>query len=603
MASRKKVLLKVIILGDSGVGKTSLMNQYVNKKFSASYKATIGADFLTKEVLVDDRLVTMQLWDTAGQERFQSLGVAFYRGADCCVLVYDVNNSKSFDTLDSWRDEFLVQASPMDPESFPFVVIGNKIDVEESKRMISSKRAMTFCQSKGGIPYFETSAKEAINVEQAFEVIARQALAQEDVGDFSNDFPETIPIDLKVLPRSPIMIPRREELVETTPLSPRVSDVSDESAYMRGEDYLDSPASEASQWTDGEEKKKGAWSAKVRHAVGIGFLLATVLLWTASNFLASTIFADNSYSKPYFVTYTNTAFFILPLIPMFIHHLWVDRHRSSNARQHRQPLLAHLRDLLQRQTGKWTLLRDHETRSSSLASHKPRNDEAAEVLLSSSAHGSQSLGSGKDKGQEEAAEGLTLNETARLALEFCILWFLANYFAAACLEYTTVASSTILASTSSIWTLLLGSLMRVERFTLLKLIGVLASLGGVALISLVDVSGDTDSNRGSFPHKTPRELAVGDVMAFVSAVLYGFYTVFMKSKIGDEGRINMPLFFGLVGLANVVLLWPGFVILHLTGVEPFEFPPTSRILNIVLINSASSLFDDPVLARGADGAG
>ena len=111
----------------------------------------------------------MQLWDTAGQERFQSLGVAFYRGADCCVLVYDVNNSKSFDTLDSWRDEFLIQASPMDPESFPFVVLGNKVDVDESKRMISSKRAASFCQSKGGIPYFETSAKEAVNVEQAFE--------------------------------------------------------------------------------------------------------------------------------------------------------------------------------------------------------------------------------------------------------------------------------------------------------------------------------------------------------------------------------------------------------------------------------------------------
>ncbi|KAK4984144.1 Rab GTPase ypt7 [Elasticomyces elasticus] len=168
----------------------------VNKKFSASYKATIGADFLTKEVLVDDRLVTMQLWDTAGQERFQSLGVAFYRGADCCVLVYDVNNSKSFDTLDSWRDEFLIQASPMDPESFPFVVLGNKIDVEENRRMISSKRAMTFCQSKGGIPYFETSAKEAVNVEQAFEVIARNALAQEESQDFNSDFPETIPIHL-----------------------------------------------------------------------------------------------------------------------------------------------------------------------------------------------------------------------------------------------------------------------------------------------------------------------------------------------------------------------------------------------------------------------
>ncbi|KAG5648144.1 Ras- protein Rab-7 [Asterophora parasitica] len=194
-----RVLLKVIILGDSGyvaiivyqldrsrthaaffrVGKTSLMNQYVNKRFSNQYKATIGADFLTKEVMVDDRLVTMQLWDTAGQERFQSLGVAFYRGADCCVLVYDVNSAKSFETLDSWRDEFLIQASPHDPENFPFVVLGNKIDVEENKRQVTQKRAMTWCQSKGNIPYFETSAKEAINVEQAFQTVAKNALQQE----------------------------------------------------------------------------------------------------------------------------------------------------------------------------------------------------------------------------------------------------------------------------------------------------------------------------------------------------------------------------------------------------------------------------------------
>ena len=104
------------------------------------------------------------------------------------MLVYDVNNSKSFEALDSWRDEFLIQANPRDPESFPFVssedldaprglvltlyiqvVLGNKIDMDESKRMISSKRASTYCQSKGNIPYFETSAKEAVNVEQAFE--------------------------------------------------------------------------------------------------------------------------------------------------------------------------------------------------------------------------------------------------------------------------------------------------------------------------------------------------------------------------------------------------------------------------------------------------
>ena len=85
---------------------------------------------------VDDAHGLWQLWDTAGQERFQSLGVAYYRGADCCVLVYDVNSAKSFETLDSWRDEFLIQASPHDPENFPFVVLGNKIDVEESKRQV-----------------------------------------------------------------------------------------------------------------------------------------------------------------------------------------------------------------------------------------------------------------------------------------------------------------------------------------------------------------------------------------------------------------------------------------------------------------------------------
>lgn len=191
MATRKKGLLKVIILGDSGVGKTSLMNRYVNKKFSTQYKATIGADFVTKDVVVDDKLVTMQIWDTAGQERFQSLGVAFYRGADCCVLVYDVTAPTSFKSLDSWRDEFLIQASPRDPENFPFIVIGNKIDQEN--RAVSSKRAQAWCQSKNNIPYFETSAKEAVNVESAFITVARNGMAQEsEVELYRNDFPDQI---------------------------------------------------------------------------------------------------------------------------------------------------------------------------------------------------------------------------------------------------------------------------------------------------------------------------------------------------------------------------------------------------------------------------
>uniref|UniRef100_A0A182J5I9 Ras-related protein Rab-7 n=1 Tax=Anopheles atroparvus TaxID=41427 RepID=A0A182J5I9_ANOAO len=189
MATRKKALLKVIVLGDSSVGKTSLMNQYVNKRFSNQYKATIGADFLTKEVVIDERVVTMQIWDTAGQERFQSLGVAFYRGADCCVLVYDTTAPNTFKNLESWRDEFLIQASPRDPEHFPFLVLGNKVDLEN--RAVSTKRAQQWCTSKNDIPYFETSAKEGINVDLAFQTIAKNAIAQEtEVDDFN--FPDQI---------------------------------------------------------------------------------------------------------------------------------------------------------------------------------------------------------------------------------------------------------------------------------------------------------------------------------------------------------------------------------------------------------------------------
>ncbi|KAB2006018.1 hypothetical protein ES319_D11G311500v1 [Gossypium barbadense] len=110
------------------------------------------------------------IWDTAGQERFQSLGVAFYCGAHCSVLVHDVNSMKSFDNLNNWREEFLIQASPSDPENFRFVVLGNKIDVDGGNSRVVS-------ETKGpSMVCLETSAKEGVNVEEAFQCIARDAL-------------------------------------------------------------------------------------------------------------------------------------------------------------------------------------------------------------------------------------------------------------------------------------------------------------------------------------------------------------------------------------------------------------------------------------------
>ena len=171
---RSKVLLKVVLLGDSGVGKTSLISQYVNKKFSYQYKLTIGADCQTKELALENKLVTLQIWDTAGQERFRSLNGAFYRGADCCILVYDVTSSNSFKSLNGWMDEFLIRSSPQNPDNFPFIVIGNKVDLKN--RSVTTNKGKLWCYYRNNIPYFETSAKEDHDIEEAFQNIAMRAL-------------------------------------------------------------------------------------------------------------------------------------------------------------------------------------------------------------------------------------------------------------------------------------------------------------------------------------------------------------------------------------------------------------------------------------------
>uniref|UniRef100_UPI00398F7C18 ras-related protein Rab-7a-like n=1 Tax=Pristiophorus japonicus TaxID=55135 RepID=UPI00398F7C18 len=131
MSMRKRINMKVVLLGNSGVGKSALMNQYVNKHYTNLYKATIGADFLTREITVDGKNIALQVWDTAGTERFQSLGSVLYRGTDCCILVFDVTSAPSFRALEGWRQEFVLQAAPRDPDAFPFVVVGNKTDLRD----------------------------------------------------------------------------------------------------------------------------------------------------------------------------------------------------------------------------------------------------------------------------------------------------------------------------------------------------------------------------------------------------------------------------------------------------------------------------------------
>ena len=172
----------------------------------------------------------------------------------------------------------------------------------------------------------------------------------------------------------------------------------------------------------------------------------------------------------------------------------------------------------------------------------------------------------------------------------------------ACLQHTTVASATVLTSTSSIWTLLIGALTRMEKFTWKKLCGVLGSLAGIILISQVDLNSNDDPTPApstkralnDFPDKAPYELALGDALALTSAVIYGFYTITLKKTTVSAlpKEIHMPTFFGFVGLFNIVLLFPLFPILHYSGLETFSVPPTAHIWMILLTNSLSSLVSD-----------
>ncbi|KAH6626170.1 hypothetical protein B0J18DRAFT_133365 [Chaetomium sp. MPI-SDFR-AT-0129] len=331
----------------------------------------------------------------------------------------------------------------------------------------------------------------------------------------------------------------------------------------------------------GSIREKLGLGGLARRTLGITLLLIVVFLWTLSNFLASDIFSDGTFSNPFFVVYVNTACLTISLIPLSIRYIAQHGINAAMAAlleawKGRKPVPGRPRD-------------GHSDDDDDDDNNDHDHDGAAERLLVDDEGSLEALDLLPASSKED---NLSLGETARLSLEFSMLWFAANYFASACLEYTSVGSVTILTSTSSIWTLIFCALTRIEGFTMRKLVGVLASLVGVVLISSVDLSGANDDNRGSFPHKTTAQIAIGDAMAFFSAIIYGVYVTVMKSRVGNEDRVNMPLFFGLVGLFNVLFLWPGFFLLHYTGIEPFELPPSGRVWMIIMINSASSFFSD-----------
>jgi len=179
---KDRVVLKVIVLGTSNVGKTSLMKRYVASAYTDLRRPTTGADFMTRQVIINEEPCLLQIWDTAGQERFHhgTLGHPFYRGADGALLVYDVSQPKSFDQIAMWREELLLKVDPQNEipnHKFPIVVVGNKIDlaIENYLSGAQDEAITAWCQDQG-VGHILTSAKEGIGVEAAMQAIAQLAL-------------------------------------------------------------------------------------------------------------------------------------------------------------------------------------------------------------------------------------------------------------------------------------------------------------------------------------------------------------------------------------------------------------------------------------------
>lgn len=170
---------KLIIVGDSGVGKSSLMIKAIKNSFEDFYSPTVGFEFLSFNVKIDQKIIKLQIWDTCGQEAYRSLISSFYRNSSLAILVYAINSENSFKNLDTWINDIKTQAHP----DIKIFIIANKADLE-NERKIEKNVGENFCRDRGCELFLESSAKTGFNAKNIFtmaaEVLFRQHLDMRD---------------------------------------------------------------------------------------------------------------------------------------------------------------------------------------------------------------------------------------------------------------------------------------------------------------------------------------------------------------------------------------------------------------------------------------
>lgn len=178
-------LFKTILIGNSGVGKTSIINRYVDKIYTENYISTIGVDFKIKTNKVDDNVVKLQIWDTAGQERFRTITSSYYRGAHCIIVVFDVTDQESFNDVMSWMDEIKKHAN----DDVLIMLLGNKIDKKDACVVTKGDVSKLIKNNNLDEDLFRfTSAKANTDIEPVFENIVSILIERHKMDESENEF-------------------------------------------------------------------------------------------------------------------------------------------------------------------------------------------------------------------------------------------------------------------------------------------------------------------------------------------------------------------------------------------------------------------------------
>lgn len=326
--------------------------------------------------------------------------------------------------------------------------------------------------------------------------------------------------------------------------------------------------------------QSSGFAQRRRMALGIVMLLLVDVIWVASSELTSYVFTQ--YNKPFFSTFAKTSMFVLYLLGFIVWKPWRQQCTRGFRGKHAtfsEPLYVPVKfhDLpsekpentnvdAQKKTPKKSRVRF----SNIMEIRQLPSSHALDAKLSRMSHPAV-------KEQEpllKTVGKLTATQVAKISFFFCFVWFLANFSYQEALSDTQVAIVNILSSTSGLFTLILAAVFPSnsgDRFTLSKLLAVILSIGGVVLVNL------------SGSEKSSGRDTIGSIWSLVGAMLYAVYIVMIKRKVDREDKLDIPMFFGFVGLFNLLLLWPGFFLLHYTGFEDFEFP-NKVVLMCIIIN-------------------